>query len=173
MPAVISPDQDAINAQVEINAPPERVFQALIDSAQARTWGSTEHFETTVWVLEPRIGGKWKFVAKDCGTGKVYTHYGEVLEFDPPRVLEHTWMADFHEQPSRPTIVRWELSAFGSGTRLKVTHRGFADQPKVRKDYQSGWPGLLEAIRKYCESVHGKARTVEYGGNFNRKAPRN
>src|SRR5262249_31799449 len=90
MPAVISPDQDAINAQVEINAPPERVFQALIDSAQARTWGSTEHFETTVWVLEPRIGGKWKFVAKDCGTGKVYTHYGEVLEFDPPRVLEHT-----------------------------------------------------------------------------------
>ena len=156
MPAVISPDQDAINAEVEIEAPPERVFQALVDSAQARAWGSTEHFQIIVWELEPRVGGKWKFVAKD-GEGKVYEHYGEVLEYDPPRVLEHTWMADFHDQPARPTVVRWELTAAGSGTRLKVTHSGFAAQPKVRKSYQSGWPGLLEAIRRYFEMKQRKS----------------
>jgi len=151
MPAVISPDQDAINAEVEIKAPPERVFQALVDSAQARTWGRTDHFETTEWELEPRAGGRWKFVAKDAA-GKVYAHHGKVLEFDPPRLLVHTWMADFHDQPSRPTVVRWELTASGDGTRLKVTHSGFAAQPKVRKDYQSGWPELLAAIRKYFET---------------------
>src|SRR5262249_48796450 len=126
MPAVISPDQDAINAEVEIDAPPERVFQALVDSAQARIWGSTEDFETTLWELEPRVGGKWRFIARDCGTGKIYTHYGEVLEFDRPRLLVHTWMADFHERPSRPTVVRWELTARRGSTRLKVTHSGFA-----------------------------------------------
>lgn len=152
MPVVISPDQDAINAEVEIKAPPERVFEALVDSAQARGWGSTEGFTVTVWELEPRVGGKWKFVAKDGG-GKVYEHYGEVLAFDPPRLLEHTWIADFHDQPARPTVVRWELTASGNGTVLKVSHRGFAAQPKVRKDYKSGWPGLLEAIKKYCEKA--------------------
>ena len=148
MPAVISKDQDAIDTEVEINAPPDRVFQALVDSAQARSWGSNEDFTVMVWELEPRVGGKWRFVARDRA-GKTYTHYGEVLAFDPPRLLEHTWLADFHDQPSRPTVVRWELTASGAGTLLKVIHSGFEAQPKVRKDYQSGWPELLAAIRKY------------------------
>jgi uncharacterized protein YndB with AHSA1/START domain len=34
----ITPDQDAIVAEIEIAAPPERVFQALTDPAQLMLW---------------------------------------------------------------------------------------------------------------------------------------
>jgi uncharacterized protein YndB with AHSA1/START domain len=44
--AFITPDQDAIISEIEINAPPERVFQALIDPKQVMQWwtspGSTD-----------------------------------------------------------------------------------------------------------------------------------
>ena len=46
---------------------------------------------------------------------------------------------------------RWELSATKTGTKVKVTHSGLADQPVARKDYAGGWPGLLELLRKFCE----------------------
>ena len=34
----ITPDQDAIVTEIEIAAPPERVFQALTDPAQLMLW---------------------------------------------------------------------------------------------------------------------------------------
>jgi len=55
-------------------------------------------------------------------------------------------------RPSRgPSTARWELSATKTGTLVKVTHGGLADQPVARKDDAGGWPGLLELLRKYCE----------------------
>jgi hypothetical protein len=47
--AIITPDQDAVISEVEIAAPLDRVFQALITREQALQWGnsqflSKEHF---------------------------------------------------------------------------------------------------------------------------------
>jgi uncharacterized protein YndB with AHSA1/START domain len=153
----ITPDQDAVVSEIEIAAPPERVFRALIDSDQVLKWGAGETHEITVWEIEPRPGGKWQFISKEKtaknpdGSPRIYEHHGEVLEVDPPRLLVHTWLANFHENPSHPTVVRWELMAIPTGTRLKVTHSGLAPLPASRKAYSQGWGGLIEAIKKYLE----------------------
>lgn len=101
--------------------------------------------------------GKWRFEASDP-SGKIVvngvsasTAYGEITEFDPPRLLAYTWLGNWHDHPERPSAARWELSATKTGTRVKVTHSGLADQPVARQDYAGGWPGLLELLRKYCE----------------------
>ena len=72
--------------------------------------------------------------------------HGEITEFDPPRVLAYTWLGNWHEHPERPSTARWELSATRTGTRVKVTHSGLANEPIVRKDYAGGWP--LAGIEK-------------------------
>jgi len=153
----ITPDQDAIVGEVEIAAPPEQVFRALTDPAQLIRWWGDDICKTSVWEMDARRGGKWRFEASDP-SGKIvvngvsaFTAYGESTKFDTPRLLAYTWLGNWHDHPERPSTARWELSATKTGTRVKVTHSGLADQPVARKDYAGGWPGLLELLRKYCE----------------------
>jgi uncharacterized protein YndB with AHSA1/START domain len=156
----ITPDRDAVVSEIEIAAPPERVFQALIDRKQALQWGTNDAFEITLWEMDARPGGKWRFVSRERkGTGagqdqdkdKDFDHHGEVLEIDPPRVLTYSWFANWHEQPSHRTTVRWELAPTKTGTRLKVTHSGLAQLPNACKAYSQGWPGLLQGIKNFSE----------------------
>jgi uncharacterized protein YndB with AHSA1/START domain len=45
--------------QIEIAAPPSRVFAALTDPAQLLAWwGNRATFPSTHWELDPRVGGK-------------------------------------------------------------------------------------------------------------------
>jgi uncharacterized protein YndB with AHSA1/START domain len=147
----ITPDRDTVVSEIEIAAPPERVFQALVNRDQALRWGTSESYETTQWDLDAHPGGSWRFTAKQLKSGKEYKHHGEVLEVDPPRLLCHTWLADFHEVPSQRTIVRWELTPTKTGTRLKVTHSGLAPLPVSGKSYAEGWPSLLQHVKKFVE----------------------
>ena len=153
----ITPDQDAIVTEIEIAAPPERVFQALTDPAQLIRWWGEDDCKASVWEMDARLGGKWRFEAGDR-KGKIVVNgvsdfkaHGEITEFDPPRALAYTWFGNWHEHPERPSRARWELSATKKRTRVKVTHSGLANEPIARKDYAGGWPGVLELLRKHCE----------------------
>ena len=61
----ITPDRDAVVSEIEITAPPERVFQALITREQAMQWGTNDAFEMTHWEMDARPGGKWRFVSRE------------------------------------------------------------------------------------------------------------
>jgi uncharacterized protein YndB with AHSA1/START domain len=153
----ITPERDAVVSEVFIAAPPDRVFRALIDHDQALQWGSSNEFVLTKWEMDARVGGKWTFVAKEAAAAGKYgglelVHYGEILVFDPPRILEYTWFASWHSDPSRRTTVRWELTSAASGTQVKVTHSGLGPMPDDCKGYAEGWPGLVTRIKQFVES---------------------
>ncbi len=149
---------DAVVTEILIAAPPERVFQALITREQALQWGTSAEYETTDWKMDPRLGGKWAFVARARKPSGQYApdllHHGEILQFDPPRLLEYTWFASWHPDPLLRTIVRWELVQVAGGTQVKVTHSGLAPLPDLCKGYAHGWPGLVGRIKEFIES-HG------------------
>lgn len=147
----ITPDQDAVVSEIEIAAPPDRVFQALITREQALAWGTSDAFRMKVWQMDARPGGRWTFTSVETATGRDYEHHGEVLEVDPPRTLAYTWFANWHSKPSQPTTVRWELTPTASGTLVKVTHSGLAQMQEECLGYSQGWPGLVDALRKYLE----------------------
>ncbi|MFZ0291797.1 MAG: SRPBCC domain-containing protein [Candidatus Sulfotelmatobacter sp.] len=150
----ITPDNDAVVSEIEIAAPPQRVFRALIDREQALQWGTNDAFEMTLWEMDVRPGGKWRFVSKErkgAGAGKDFDHHGEIVEIDPPRLLSYSWFANWHENPSHPTLVRWELIPTKAGTRLKVTHSGLAALPGACQGYSQGWPGLVQSLKNFVE----------------------
>jgi uncharacterized protein YndB with AHSA1/START domain len=156
--AEVTTSSDAVIGEIEVEAPPEKVFRALTDRGQLmHWWGQSGPCKASLWEFDARVGGKWRFEAADQ-TGRLvingisdFKAHGEILEFDPPRVLAYTWFGNWHQDPSRPTKVRWELSSKGKGTLVKVTHSGLAQEAAARKDYSGGWPGVLEYLRKYCE----------------------
>jgi uncharacterized protein YndB with AHSA1/START domain len=118
--AHITPDHDAVVTEVFVAAPPERVFQTIVDRAQALQWGSNPRFQVIEWELDPRLGGKWTSVSVEQGSSRKYEHHGEVLEIAPPRLLVYTWFANWHQLPSHQTIVRWDLSPASGGPGLRL-----------------------------------------------------
>jgi uncharacterized protein YndB with AHSA1/START domain len=153
--AINPPDRDAVISEIEIAAPPDRIFQALVDSKQVLQWWTGEDCEIEAFSLEPRKGGRWTYDTKPTklninGVSKFHCD-GEVLEYDPPRVLSYTWIANWHDRPTQRTMVRWELAASKGGTLVRVTHSGLAELPVARKDYSGGWPGVLQDLKKFVE----------------------
>jgi uncharacterized protein YndB with AHSA1/START domain len=151
--ANITPDQDAVVSEIEIAAPPDRIFQALVDSKQVLQWWTGEDCQIEAFSLEPRKGGRWTYDTKPTklninGISKFHCD-GEVLEYDPPRVLSYTWMANWHDHPKQRTLVRWELAESKGGTLVRVTHSGLSELPVAREDYSGGWPNVLQDLKKF------------------------
>jgi uncharacterized protein YndB with AHSA1/START domain len=111
---IITPDQDSIVTQIEVAAPPERVFQALTDAKQLKCWFGNPECPAKVWEMDAGPGGHYRYVTEKGAV--VVNHvsefecHGEIVEYDPPRVLAYTWIANWHDDLTRRTIVRWELT---------------------------------------------------------------
>ena len=55
---IITPDLHAVVTEIHIAAPPERVFQALIDPKQVMAWWTNPECPIESFVMEPRKGGR-------------------------------------------------------------------------------------------------------------------
>jgi uncharacterized protein YndB with AHSA1/START domain len=151
----ITADNDSIVGEILIAAPPERVFKALTDERDLARWFTNPGCPEKFWRMDARLGGLYHY-ATEKGTVIVnevneFDCHGEILEIDPPRLLVYTWIANWHDDKSRRTIVRWELTPALHGTYVKVTHSGLAQEPFARKDYSGGWLGVLESLKKFTE----------------------
>jgi uncharacterized protein YndB with AHSA1/START domain len=105
--------------------------------------------------MDARKGGNYSYATKK-GNFSVngvneFKCYGEILEIDPPRLLAYTWIANWHADKQRKTVVRWELDKKGTGTHVKVTHSGLAHEQVARDDYRGGWPGVVEKLKQFTE----------------------
>lgn len=152
---IVTPDQDAIVSEIHIAAPPERVFKALTDAAELKRWFSSPECPVKFWEMDPRLGGRYRY-ATEKGSIVVnnvseFECHGEIVEYDPPRVLAYTWFGNWHDDVTRRTLVRWQLTPKSGGTQLKVTHSGLTSLPIARKDYTGGWPGVVEMLKKFVE----------------------
>jgi uncharacterized protein YndB with AHSA1/START domain len=152
---IITPDLDAVVSEIDIVAPPERIFQALTDAAQLTRWFTNPTCPIHLWEMDARRGGLYRYHTEK-GTAVVnnvseFECHGEILEFDPPRVLVYTWFGNWHDDVAQRTVVRWELTPTKSGTHVKVTHSGLATLPVARKDYSGGWTGVVEMLKKFVE----------------------
>ena len=153
--ATITTNLDAVVSEIQIAAPPESVFQALIDPKQVLQWWTSEQCPIESFTMEPKHGGRWTYNTQQSkldvnGVSKFYCE-GEILEYDPPRALAYTWIANWHERPHERTVVRWELSKAGNNTRVIVTHSGLTNLPASRKDYSGGWPGVVAQLKTFVE----------------------
>ena len=147
---VITPDQDAIALEVQIAAPPDRVFEAITDPTQLlRWWGQQGIYHGTKWCTDVRPGGQWRCEGVSDKDGSAYHVSGEYLEVDPPRLLAHTWVASW-SGPMK-TVVRWELEAAEGGTRIRLHHSGFTGAPAAAKGHYDGWQRVLGWMQAFVE----------------------
>jgi len=142
---------DELVTDIQIDASPDRVFEALVDPAQVpQWWGQAGIYRCTAFEIDRRVGGTWQCSGVG-GDGSAFTISGKILEIDPPRVLAYTWKATW--TGAFTTAVRWELTPAGGGTRVRVRHTGLAAKPELAQSYR-GWPRMLGWLQRFIQ--HGE-----------------
>jgi uncharacterized protein YndB with AHSA1/START domain len=159
--AIVTPDLDAIISEIDISAPPSRVFEALTDPEQLTRWFTDASCPVKSWQMDARLGGSYSYATEKSnfvvnGVSEFQCH-GEITEIRSDAaaglyLLVYTWIGNWHLDPEKKTIVRWELTPTASGTHVKVTHSGLAQDPEARKDYSGGWPGVVENLKQFAET---------------------
>jgi uncharacterized protein YndB with AHSA1/START domain len=115
--------------------PPETVWAALTEPEGIARW-------LTKAEVEPRVGGRFHL---DFHGGDSVVD-GRITQWEPPLLLEHSWP---EKQANGDSLVRWELSPAGEGTRLVLTHR--LDAGGDLADFASGWHWHLDALDRALE----------------------
>jgi len=147
MRALASVDSGVVKAEIEIEATAARVFRALTDPTDlAAFWGSDDMYRTSDWKIDLRPGGRWSAVARGAD-GSGMTVDGEYLEVDPPRLLVFTWRPSWDDYAV--TTVRYDLEPTATGTRLRVTHTGFADRDMAAAGTGEGWKRVLQWLAEH------------------------
>ena len=148
MSATVRIVDENIVGEIEVAAPPARVYAALTDPAElAAWWGAEAVYRTFDWESDLRVGGKRNCKAENKVTGLKSTVMGEYLEIDPPRVLAFTWVPSWEKV--HPTVVRFELTAIASGTHVVLTHSGWGEARQARSSHEQGWPVVLGFLEAY------------------------
>ena len=122
--------------------PPEDVRRALTDPDLYGRWMGPEGSRTTVRELDARVGGALA-ITVSIPDGPTVEITGTYREVGPARIV-HTWLVTGDE---RETVVTFELAPDGDGTRLDLTHEGFAES-EDREQNEGGWAHQLDRLER-------------------------
>lgn len=133
-------DTKAIEKVITIAARPETVFRLLTDPHEYVRW------KGTLAQLEPRAGGDFRVdFPEDKGSV-----VGEFVEVVPNRRVVFTWGWQASEiVPPGSSTVEIDLEPEGSGTRLRLVHRGLPEGAVVA--HTEGWDYFLPRLINVAE----------------------
>ncbi len=132
--------------EVLLDAPPQRVWQALTDNDELKQW----YFELEAF--KPEVGFEFQFSVEHAGRN--WVHLCRVTEVIPNKKLSYTWR---YEGIEGDTLLTFELiPEEGDKTRLKLTHAGLETFPAnipglAVENFHSGWDHFMGAIKKYID----------------------
>ncbi|MFE4456053.1 SRPBCC family protein [Nocardia tengchongensis] len=129
--------------------PIERVWAYITDVDKRATWLAGGK-------LEPHVGGRTEHVFRIHElTGEGDPHqiadrrHGQVLDWDPPRLLRHTWSSTGEDADSEVTFT---LESIDDKVRLIVTHRRLPTRDEMIS-IASGWHAHLDILQARLEHL--------------------
>ncbi len=142
-----SDDRPVLEMDRLIAASPERVFNAFLDpETLARWWGPEGHGAAEV-SLDQREGGRWRTVIISPD-GTRYPVSGIYRVIDRPNRLVMSWAWENEDgSPGTDTEVELTFTAAGSGTHLKLAHRGLPT-PEELASHRDGWSSSLNDLER-------------------------
>jgi activator of HSP90 ATPase len=122
-----------IHQEIDFKAAPARIYEVLLDAKQFRA------FTNSAAEIEPRPGGPFKLFG-----GRIE---GRNIELISNQRIVQAWRPASWPAGTY-SIVRLELAARGSGTRLVLDHTGFSEDKW--EGLNEGWPvNYWEPLHKY------------------------
>lgn len=128
-------------------AAPEKVWQALTDSAQMKEW----YFD--IPGFRPELGFEFTFNGEN--EGRVFVHLCKITDVIPFKKLQHTWL---YQGLDGSSTVTFEIFPEGDQTKLKLTHEGLESFPQDRdfrkENFVQGWTEIIgKQLRNFLEKT--------------------
>jgi uncharacterized protein YndB with AHSA1/START domain len=145
-----APEAVKIEKQIEIAAPVETVWNAMVNGTELSRWFPLEAS------VEPGKGGKISL-----SWGPEWTGMADIEIWEPNYRLRSVQMV-----AGQPVTVDWTVESRGGKTRLCVTQSNFMSGEDWKQEYfdstNYGWGFLLMNLRHYLEHHAGKPRLVAW-----------
>lgn len=134
-------------ASTTIDAPPENVWNALVDPASIRQYMFGTNVESD-WKQGSAITwkGEWQ--------GKAYEDKGVIRRIEQPRVLEYTHfspLAGLPDEPESYHTVTIELNDESGRTGVTLSQDNNRTDEE-REHSEKNWRMMLEGLKKFVES---------------------
>ncbi len=133
-------------ASIKINAPTERVWDALVNPAAIKQY----YFGTTV-ISDWRVGSP--IVWKGVWEGKAYQDKGVILKNVPGKTLVYTHFSPLAGLPDKPEhyhTLTFELSASDKQTTVSLSQdNNLTEEDRVHSE--QNWGIMLAALKNYLE----------------------
>jgi uncharacterized protein YndB with AHSA1/START domain len=124
--------------------PPDKVWEGFVSPESNRILFMGAELEADL-----RPGGVMNWVGPGAD-GKPSTYVrGEVLQSEPPRLLQYTFAMGSSSKISRVTI---ELVAETEATQVSVTHDQWAENDDAYAITADGWPRILSRLKTLLET---------------------
>jgi uncharacterized protein YndB with AHSA1/START domain len=125
-------------------APPDKVWEGFVSPESNRIIFGGAELEVD---LKPGGPMNWIGPVAD-GKRSIYVR-GEVLQSEPPKLLQYTFAIGSSSKISRVTI---ELVPERETTRVSVTHDQWADDDTSYASSADGWPRILSRLKTLIET---------------------
>jgi uncharacterized protein YndB with AHSA1/START domain len=151
--STIEPGQSAalravsVRVSRQIKAPPERIFDAWLDSEAARTFLFAGRTSDAISAeIDAHVGGRFRIVRRRGGEDVEYS--GVYLEIDRPQRLVFSLFVEKYAQRDDRVVV--ELAPLGEQSLLVLNHELSLQSPAGRARIQSGWTRALDGLAALC-----------------------
>lgn len=125
-------------------APPEKVWEGFVSSESNRILFMGAELEAD---LKPGGVMNWVGTGPD-GKRTVYVR-GEVLQAEPPKLLQYTFAMGPSDKTSRVTV---ELVPETEATKVTITHDQWAEDDTAYTPTADGWPRILSRLKTLIET---------------------
>lgn len=150
--------ENTVIYSIYINAPAQKVWEAITTSEYTSRWGYGGDVE-----IDPRPGGVYRNLStpemRQMGLGDIAVS-GTVVEIDEPRRLVLDWEPAWYPDADA-TRVTWELTEYPGGlTKLVLTH-DVTNNPQLFAEVTGGadpgaggggWPWALSGLKTLLET---------------------
>ena len=134
------------SASTTIEAPAEEIWEALTTPDLIEKWFFGVRTDTDWKVGSPIVHtGEWQ--------GKPYVDKGEIVRFDPPKVLVHTHWSELSGVPDEPRNyqeVTWEVGERDGGSELTITEHNLPNE-EARAASKQAWGTVLTNLKQLLE----------------------
>ena len=152
----LKPDGFQFIQELTVNAPPKRVWRAVLNFPGWFHF-DRDHPNWPKVTVQPRVGGLFMMKSRD---GKTSSLHGMITHIEQEKLLRMSGPMGLTHLPVNSVFI-WELQPQNDGktTLLRFGQRtfGFID-PELKQRMQGGWSKLLPQLKALAEGAPAKKR---------------